>query len=62
MRSLSRGYDAGFPSLRPGFKSRRSHQILEFVKFMGNVVIFHLASDDCHDPDESVMTMIWILS
>jgi len=32
------------------------------VKFKGNAMNLSLASDDCYDPDESNMTMIWILS
>ncbi len=32
------------------------------VKFKGIMMSLSLASDDCHDPDESNMTMIWILS
>ena len=33
-----------------------------FVKFKGRWIIMYLASDDCYDPYESEMTMIWILS
>ena len=32
------------------------------VKFKGIAMNLSLASDDCYDPDESNMTMIWILS
>jgi hypothetical protein len=45
------------PGSNPGDRT-----IFNFVKFIGKLSIDELASDDCHDPDESVMTMIWILS